>query len=246
MQNGRKTNKNTRQPRSAASFAARSKRWSSNAPRPELKGSHNAQRNYERYLALARAEALSGNIQAFDAKLKLRTSQQGRRLSSMGRRFLMENLRCSRRPRPRMWTRVRGLSFARPPGRATPGDGARHCGHAARCVGYRDDGAWESGQSEGGGLGFDRPQFQAAESRGHPIIEGGLVLSINTDEAHRRAEALFKKEQQEREAQIAMAEYQAGLHAMREKTARLRALRLARDAANPNNPKKRAKQKGAA
>jgi hypothetical protein len=71
-------------------------------------------------------------------------------------------------------------------------------------------------------------------------------LSINTDEAHRHAEALFKKEQQQREAQKAMAEYQAGLHAMREKTARLRALRLARDAANPNNPKKRAKQKGAA
>jgi hypothetical protein len=35
---------------------------------------------------------------------------------------------------------------------------------------------------------------------------------------------------------------------MREKTARLRALRLARDAANPNDPKKSrpAKQKGAA
>jgi Domain of unknown function (DUF4167) len=60
MQNGRKTNMNTRQPRPAASFAARSKRWSSSAPRPEQKGSH-AQRNYERYLALAQAEALSGN-----------------------------------------------------------------------------------------------------------------------------------------------------------------------------------------
>jgi hypothetical protein len=73
-------------------------------------------------------------------------------------------------------------------------------------------------------------------------------LSMNTDEAHRRAEALFKKEQQQREAQQAMAEYQAGLNAMREKTARLRALRLARDAANPDNPKKPrpAKQKGAA
>lgn len=71
-------------------------------------------------------------------------------------------------------------------------------------------------------------------------------MSVNTDEALRRAEALFKKEQQLREAQQAMAEYQAGLHAMREKTARLRALRLARDAANPNNPKKPAKQKGAA
>jgi len=31
-----------------------SKRWSSNAPRPEQKGSHNAQENYERYLALAK------------------------------------------------------------------------------------------------------------------------------------------------------------------------------------------------
>jgi Domain of unknown function (DUF4167) len=61
MQNGRKTNMNTRQRRPAASFAARSKGWSSNAARPEPKGSHNAQRNYERYLALARAEALSGN-----------------------------------------------------------------------------------------------------------------------------------------------------------------------------------------
>jgi hypothetical protein len=55
---------------------------------------------------------------------------------------------------------------------------------------------------------------------------------MNSDQAHRRAEALFKREQQSREARQAMADYQAGLHAMREKTARLRALRLARDAAN--------------
>src|ERR1700722_17398138 len=47
-----------RQPRPAASFAARSKRWTSSAARP---GSQNAQRNYERYLALARAEAQVGN-----------------------------------------------------------------------------------------------------------------------------------------------------------------------------------------
>jgi hypothetical protein len=47
-------------------------------------------------------------------------------------------------------------------------------------------------------------------------------LSANTDEARRRAEALFKKEQQLREAQQAMAEYQTGLHMMRQKTARLR------------------------
>jgi hypothetical protein len=42
-----------RQPR-PASFAARSKR-------PEPRGFQNAQRNYERYLALARAETLAGN-----------------------------------------------------------------------------------------------------------------------------------------------------------------------------------------
>ncbi|MGB8531157.1 MAG: DUF4167 domain-containing protein [Pseudolabrys sp.] len=53
---------NTRQPRPAAPFASRSKRWSSNATRQEQKGSHNAQRNYERYLALAQAEVQSGNI----------------------------------------------------------------------------------------------------------------------------------------------------------------------------------------
>jgi len=58
-----------------------------------------------------------------------------------------------------------------------------------------------------------------------------LRLSMDVDEAHRRAEALFKKEQQLREGQQAMAEYQAKLEAMREKTARLRALRLARDTA---------------
>jgi hypothetical protein len=66
---------------------------------------------------------------------------------------------------------------------------------------------------------------------------------MRTDEAHRRAEAIFKKQQQMREGQQAMAEYQAQVDAMREKTARLRALRLARDAANQ---KPSATPKGAA
>jgi hypothetical protein len=57
-------------------------------------------------------------------------------------------------------------------------------------------------------------------------------LKTNFDEAHRRAGALFKKEQQFAEGKHPMAEYQAELHAMRDKTARLRTLRLARDAAN--------------
>ena len=38
----------------------RSKRWTSNPTRPEPR-SQNAQRTYERYLALARAEAQIGN-----------------------------------------------------------------------------------------------------------------------------------------------------------------------------------------
>ena len=61
MQNGPKTIMSARQPRPAASFAARSRRWRSSAARSESKSSQNAQRNYERYLALARAEAQIGN-----------------------------------------------------------------------------------------------------------------------------------------------------------------------------------------
>lgn len=61
MQNGPKTIMSARQPRPAASFATRSKRWASGAARPEPKSSQNAQRNYERYLALARDEAKIGN-----------------------------------------------------------------------------------------------------------------------------------------------------------------------------------------
>jgi hypothetical protein len=59
---------------------------------------------------------------------------------------------------------------------------------------------------------------------------------MDSDKAHRRAEALFKKEQQSPEGQQAMADCQAELHAMREKTERLRALRLARDGANERTP----------
>lgn len=61
MQNGPKTIMNARQPRSAAPFAGRSKRWTSSAARPEPQNLQNAQRNYERYVSLARAEAQTGN-----------------------------------------------------------------------------------------------------------------------------------------------------------------------------------------
>jgi hypothetical protein len=61
MQNGPKTIMNARQPRSAAPFAGRSKRQTLSAGRPEPQNLQNAQRNYERYVSLARAEAQIGN-----------------------------------------------------------------------------------------------------------------------------------------------------------------------------------------
>jgi Domain of unknown function (DUF4167) len=61
MQNGRMTNMN-RRPQRPTRSAGSSGRWSSNAPRPAPNGAHNAQRNYERYLALAQAEAQAGNL----------------------------------------------------------------------------------------------------------------------------------------------------------------------------------------
>jgi hypothetical protein len=60
MHNGPKSMP-TRPPRPAASFAVHSKPWKSRAVRSEPKHFQDAQRNYERYLALARAEALIGN-----------------------------------------------------------------------------------------------------------------------------------------------------------------------------------------
>ena len=50
-----------RQPRPPASFATRSKRWTPSATGSEPKNSQNAQRYYEKYLSLARAEAQIGN-----------------------------------------------------------------------------------------------------------------------------------------------------------------------------------------
>jgi hypothetical protein len=62
MRNGQKTMMSTHRPKSARPFANRSKQWTSNVARPEPRGSGNAQRNYERYLALAQAQAQSGDI----------------------------------------------------------------------------------------------------------------------------------------------------------------------------------------
>ncbi|TMJ25736.1 MAG: DUF4167 domain-containing protein [Alphaproteobacteria bacterium] len=61
MQYGPKSITGVRQPGPAPSFAAGAKQWTSTATRSEPKGSQNAQRNYERYLALAHAETLINN-----------------------------------------------------------------------------------------------------------------------------------------------------------------------------------------
>jgi hypothetical protein len=58
-------------------------------------------------------------------------------------------------------------------------------------------------------------------------------LATPTKEARERAEMKFKKKEIEaRDASKAMADYQAGLNAEREKTARLKALREAKAAAD--------------
>ena len=62
MRNGSRTMIGTRQPRPGTSFAARSKRRTSNPVRPTSKNSQDARSSYERYLALARAQALSGDM----------------------------------------------------------------------------------------------------------------------------------------------------------------------------------------
>jgi hypothetical protein len=59
MQNGRKT---PRQFGPGPPPISGPKRWTSNADRAKSNGSGSAQRNYERYLALAQEEVRSGNI----------------------------------------------------------------------------------------------------------------------------------------------------------------------------------------
>ena len=69
-------------------------------------------------------------------------------------------------------------------------------------------------------------------------------MSTNSSETP-GAIALKKKEERLRDGQQAMAEYLADKHAMRERTAKLRALRLARDAANNQKPVAPAKKRSA-
>ncbi len=62
MHNGQKTMMNTQRPKPARPFVNRSKQWTSNVARQQSRGDQNAQRSYERYLALAKAQAQAGDI----------------------------------------------------------------------------------------------------------------------------------------------------------------------------------------
>jgi Domain of unknown function (DUF4167) len=61
MRNGRNTNMRKHQSKPAGSLAGHSQPWASSARHPQPQGSHNARRNYERYLALAQAEVQAGD-----------------------------------------------------------------------------------------------------------------------------------------------------------------------------------------
>jgi hypothetical protein len=64
------------------------------------------------------------------------------------------------------------------------------------------------------------------------VAERDTTLTTESNEARARAEASFRKEQRAKEGAKAMMEYQANARIVREKTERLKALRLAKDAAD--------------
>ena len=57
-------------------------------------------------------------------------------------------------------------------------------------------------------------------------------MATKPNEARARAEASFRKEERAKEGAKAMTEYQVNARMVREKTERLKALRLAREAAD--------------
>jgi Domain of unknown function (DUF4167) len=63
MQNGPRRPNAARQPRPPGSYNNNrpQQRWSQNSARPQQRNSQSAQKNYERYMELARTEALAGN-----------------------------------------------------------------------------------------------------------------------------------------------------------------------------------------
>jgi hypothetical protein len=61
MQNGPRRPNRGRRPGPPGSFNGRPQQRPPNAPRPEQRSSQSAQRNYQHYMELGRAEAANGN-----------------------------------------------------------------------------------------------------------------------------------------------------------------------------------------
>ncbi len=64
--------------------------------------------------------------------------------------------------------------------------------------------------------------------------EKEMIVTNSKEALKKRADARFKKDERAREGTKAMLEYEAEVRAVREKTARLRALRLDKEAAEKN------------
>jgi hypothetical protein len=83
-----------------------------------------------------------------------------------------------------------------------------------------------NGQS---GLKFSRLNIDKRTQRDR---ERETTLTTESNEARARAEASFRKEERAKEGAKAMMEYQTNSRMVREKTERLKALRLAKEAAD--------------
>jgi hypothetical protein len=94
----------------------------------------------------------------------------------------------------------------------------------------------------GGAIRFVASRITASHSRGpaNGILKNGILKGdlMDPDTARARAQAAFRKEEQAREGAKAWLEYEAEARATQEKTARLRALRLAKEAADKDASKK--------
>jgi hypothetical protein len=86
--------------------------------------------------------------------------------------------------------------------------------------------------------------YESTEGSEKPVrLKRRPSLSKNPKDVMDRAEASFKKEERAREGAKAMREYEAEGRAVREKTARLKLLRLAKEAAEKTaEPKKASRQ----
>jgi len=62
------------------------------------------------------------------------------------------------------------------------------------------------------------------------IVAAQEIFTVDSDQARQRAEKRFKKEQRAQDGRAAVTEYEAEVRATREKTASLKALRLAKEA----------------